>query len=30
VGRALENAIISGLREHLEDEVPVVEAFVSR
>ena len=30
VGRAVENAIISGLREHLEHEVPVVEAFVSR
>ncbi len=28
VARAVESAIVSGLQEHLEDEVPVVEAFV--
>ena len=29
VGRLVEDAIVSGLREHLEAEVPVVEAFVA-
>ena len=29
VGGAVEGAIVSGLKEHLVDEVPVVEAFVS-
>jgi len=29
VGGAVEGAIVSGLREHLVDEVPVVEAFVA-
>lgn len=28
VGGAVEGAIVSGLKEHLVDEVPVVEAFV--
>jgi hypothetical protein len=28
VGGAVEAAIVSGLQEHLVDEVPVVEAFV--
>ena len=28
VARAVEGAIVSGLQEHLVDEVPVVEAFV--
>ena len=28
VARAVEGAIVSGLQEHLADEVPVVEAFV--
>ncbi len=28
VGGAVEGAIVSGLREHLEDEVPVVDAFL--
>jgi Protein of unknown function (DUF2505) len=30
VARAVEGAIVSGLQEHLVDEVPVVEAFVRR
>lgn len=30
VGGAVEGAIVSGLQEHLVDEVPVVEAFVNR
>jgi hypothetical protein len=30
VARAVEGAIVSGLEEHLADEVPVVEAFVRR
>lgn len=30
VAGAVEQAIVSGLREHLEEEVPVVEAFVAR
>jgi hypothetical protein len=30
VGGAVEGAIVSGLQEHLVDEVPVVEAFVAR
>ncbi len=29
VGAAVERAIVSGLREHLEDEAAVVEAFLS-
>jgi hypothetical protein len=29
VAGAVEGAIVSGLREHLADEVPVVEAFVA-
>jgi hypothetical protein len=29
VAGAVENAIVSGLREHLADEVPVVEAFLA-
>lgn len=29
VGGAVEGAIVSGLKEHLVDEVPVVEAFVA-
>jgi hypothetical protein len=29
VGGAVEGAIVSGLEEHLVDEVPVVEAFVA-
>jgi len=29
VGGAVEGAIVSGLQEHLVDEVPVVEAFVN-
>jgi len=29
VGGAVEGAIVSGLKEHLVDEVPVVEAFVN-
>ncbi|MEQ1787414.1 MAG: DUF2505 family protein [Acidimicrobiales bacterium] len=29
VGGAVEGAIVSGLQEHLVDEVPVVEAFVA-
>jgi hypothetical protein len=28
VAAAVESAIVSGLREHLDDEVAVVEAFV--
>ena len=28
VGGAVEGAIVSGLKEHLADEVPVVEAFL--
>ena len=28
VARAVESAIVSGLQEHLADEVPVVEAFL--
>jgi hypothetical protein len=28
VGSAVESAIVSGLKEHLVDEVPVVEAFL--
>ena len=28
VGSAVESAIVSGLKEHLADEVPVVEAFL--
>ena len=28
VGRAVERAIASGLREHLADEAPVVEGFL--
>jgi hypothetical protein len=28
VGRLVEEAIVSGLQEHLEDEVPIVEEFV--
>lgn len=28
VARAVEGAIVSGLQEHLVDEVPIVEAFV--
>jgi len=30
VAGAVEGAIVSGLREHLIDEVPIVEAFVAR
>jgi hypothetical protein len=30
VAGAVEGAIVSGLREHLADEVPVVEAFLDR
>jgi hypothetical protein len=30
VAGAVEQAIVSGLEEHLADEVPVVEAFVRR
>lgn len=30
VGGAVENAIVSGLREHLDDEVPVVDTYLSR
>jgi hypothetical protein len=30
VAGAVEGAIVSGLKEHLVDEVPVVEAFVQR
>lgn len=30
VAGAVEGAIVSGLREHLVDEVPLVEAFLSR
>jgi hypothetical protein len=30
VGGAVEGAIVSGLKEHLDDEVPVVEAFLSQ
>jgi hypothetical protein len=30
VAGAVEGAIISGLREHLDEEVPVVEAFLGR
>ena len=30
VAGAVEGAIVSGLQEHLVDEVPVVEAFVRR
>jgi Protein of unknown function (DUF2505) len=29
VGRLVEQAIVSGLKEHLADEVPVVERFVA-
>ena len=29
VGRLVEDAIVSGLREHLAEEVPVVDAFVA-
>lgn len=29
VGRAVEGAIASGLKEHLEDEVAIVEAFMA-
>lgn len=29
VGRAVEGAIVSGLREHLDEEVPLVVAYVS-
>ena len=28
VGSTVESAIVSGLKEHLVDEVPVVEAFL--
>jgi hypothetical protein len=30
VAGAVEGAIVSGLKEHLVEEVPVVEAFLSR
>jgi hypothetical protein len=29
VAGAVEGAIVSGLREHLDEEVPVVEAFLA-
>ncbi|MEY2571377.1 MAG: hypothetical protein QOE63_1727 [Acidimicrobiaceae bacterium] len=29
VGRLVEEAIVSGLREHLDDEVPMVERFIA-
>ena len=29
VGKSVENAIVSGIREHLADEVPVVERYLA-